>query len=91
MQQRRWGRRRGWRNQREREVRIRKEGRGGIKFIGETDKTRRRFDEEVTNVARNPIGTVPNAPLASAPGKEFHPPILGTLEIHGGQVNIENI
>ena len=26
------------------------------------------------NVARNPIGTVPNAPLASAPGKELRPP-----------------
>ena len=28
----------------------------------------------VYNVARNPIGTVPNAPLASDPGKETHPP-----------------
>ena len=26
------------------------------------------------NVSRNPIGTVPNAPLASAPSKELHPP-----------------
>ena len=31
---------------------------------------------------------VPNAHLASAPGKAFHPPILGTLDIHGGQVKI---
>ena len=30
--------------------------------------------------------TVRNAPLAFATGKELHPPILGTLEIHGGQV-----
>ena len=41
------------------------------------------------NVARNPIGTVPNAPLASAPGKELHLPILSTLAIHGGQVKID--
>ena len=41
------------------------------------------------NVARNPIGTVPNAPLAFATGKEPQPPILRTLVIHGGQVKIE--
>ena len=41
------------------------------------------------NGARNPIGTVSNAPLASAPGKELHPPILSTLEINGGQVKID--
>ena len=40
------------------------------------------------NVARNPRGTVPNAPLASAPGKELHPPILRTLLVHGCQVKI---
>ena len=40
-------------------------------------------------VARNPLGTVPNAPLASAPGKEFHPPTLSMLEMHGGQVKRE--
>ena len=38
------------------------------------------------NVAHNPIGAVPNAPMASAPGKELHPLILSTLEIHGKQV-----
>ena len=36
------------------------------------------------NVARNPIGMVPNAPLASATGKELHPLILSKLVIHGG-------
>ena len=41
------------------------------------------------NLVRNPIGTVSNAPLASAPGKELHPPILSTLEINGGQVKID--
>ena len=41
------------------------------------------------NVAHNPLGAVPNAPLASAPGKELRPPILNMLEIHGGQVNRE--
>ena len=41
------------------------------------------------NVACNPIKTGPNAHLASAPGKEIHPPILITLAIHGGQVKIE--
>ena len=40
------------------------------------------------NVAHNPIGTMPNAPLASAPGKELHPPKLSTVAIHGGQVKI---
>ena len=38
------------------------------------------------NVACNPIGTVPNALLSSAPGKELHPLILITLSIHGVQV-----
>ena len=41
------------------------------------------------NVARNPIGMVPNAPLASDTVQELHPPILGMLEIHGGQFKIE--
>ena len=36
------------------------------------------------NVARNPIGTVPNALLASDPSKELHPPKLSTIEIHEG-------
>ena len=40
------------------------------------------------NLARNPIGTVHNASLASALGEELHPPILRTLAIHGGQVKI---
>ena len=40
------------------------------------------------NVARNPIRKVPNTLLASAPGKELHPPILITPDMHGGQVNI---
>ena len=34
---------------------------------------------------------VPNVPIASAPGKESHSQILGTLEIHGGQVTREII
>ena len=38
------------------------------------------------NVARNPIGAVPNAPQAYSTGKELHPSILSTLAIHGGQV-----
>ena len=41
------------------------------------------------NVAHKPIGTVPNALLASALGNEHHPLILSTLAIHGGQVNRE--
>ena len=41
------------------------------------------------NVASNPIGAVPNASLASDPGKELHPPILITLLINGGQVKRE--
>ena len=42
--------------------------------------------DERYNVAHNPLGTVPNAPLASAPGKELHPPILSMLAMHGCQV-----
>ena len=38
------------------------------------------------NVACNPIGAVPNAPLLSDLGMEPHPPIFSTLEIYGGQV-----
>ena len=41
------------------------------------------------NVARNPIGMVPNASLASAPGKELQSLIWSTLAIHGGQVKRE--
>ena len=40
-------------------------------------------------LARNPLGTVPDAPLDSNQGKEFHPPILRNLEIQGGQVKRE--
>ena len=29
------------------------------------------------------IGTVSNEPLASVPGREYHPPILGRLGAHG--------
>ena len=41
------------------------------------------------NVARNPIGMMPNAPLASDPVKGLHPPILIIIAIHGGQVKRE--
>ena len=41
------------------------------------------------NVARNPIGTVPYALIASAMGKELHHPILITLAIHGRKVKRE--
>ena len=41
------------------------------------------------NTSCNPIGTVPNAPLASAPGKELHPPIFSMIGMHRGQVNRE--
>ena len=34
------------------------------------------------NVGHNPIETVPNAPLASAMGKELNPQLLRTLAIH---------
>ena len=43
----------------------------------------------VYNIARNPMGTVPNVPLDFALGKELHPHILSTITIHGGQVNRE--
>ena len=43
------------------------------------------------NAARNPIGMVHNAPLASALGKELQPLILSTLVIQGGQVKREII
>ena len=38
------------------------------------------------NVARNPLEMVHNVPLASASGKEIHPPILSMLVIHGRHV-----
>ena len=81
----RWGRM----NQRERESRIGKDG------GRETEMTNRNRDDQTEiwrirqNVACNTIGKVPNAPLASTPGKEFHPPILSTLVMHGGQVKRE--
>ena len=40
-------------------------------------------------VAHDLLETVPNAPLASAPGKKIHPPTLRMLEMHGGQVKID--
>ena len=72
----------------ERESRIRKEG-GWMKWLEESEKIWRIFDGEVINVANNAIGTVHNAPLSYAPGKEFHPLILVKPEIHGGQVKLE--
>ena len=74
-------------NQRERESRIGKDG------GRETEMTRRTRDYQTEilrirhNLARNPIGTVTNAPLDSAPGKQFHPPILSLIAMNGGQVN----
>ena len=41
------------------------------------------------NVARNPLGMVPNALLAFAPGKELYPQILSMLAMHIVQVKIE--
>ena len=59
---------------RDRESRIEKD-------VGRDTETNRRTRDYQTdiwrirhNVARNPIMTVPNVPIASAPGKEFHPP-----------------
>ena len=57
--------------------------------LEEPDNIRQRLGGEVINVARNSLGTVPNAPLASDPGKEYHPPILGMLGAHGCQVKRE--
>ena len=34
-------------------------------------------------------GMVSNAPLSSAPGREYQPPILGMLGDHGGHVKRE--
>ena len=52
-------------------------------------KTQRPFDGGMAgwiyNVARNPLWTVHNVPLASDPGKELYPLILSMLEIHGVQ------
>ena len=73
MQQRRGGGRQGWRNwkEKERDSRIWKNG------GRDTEMNRRTIDDEMEilwirhNVAHNPICTVPNAPLASAMGKEL--------------------
>ena len=45
--------------------------------------------DEIYNVERRPLGTLPDAPLTSAQGKELHPPILSMLAMHGGQVKRE--
>ena len=37
-------------------------------------------------LARNPLWTMPNAPLDSALGKGFQPPALSMLEMHEVQV-----
>ena len=82
------GRRRGWKNRRRRDRNSR---------VGEDDgegmiwsKNQRRFGGGLAGwryrVARRPPGTVPNAPLSSAPGKELHPLTLSMLEMHGCQV-----
>ena len=42
---------------------------GIMKRLEEPDKISQVFDREVIIVARNPIWTAPNAPIASAPGK----------------------
>ena len=88
MQHHKWGGRRVRRNIREREIRI------GA-YRGRDTKMTRRASKYQTdllqirhNVSRNPIGMVPNVPLASDLGKESHPPILITLDMHGGQVKI---
>ena len=38
------------------------------------------------NVAYDPLGTVHNAPITSAPGEEPHPPVLSMLSMHGGHI-----
>ena len=74
------------RNRRERESRIGKDG------GRDTEMTRRNRDNQteilriINNVSRNTIGTVPNAPLASAQGKEFQLLILSTLALPGVRV-----
>ena len=60
---------------------------GGI--LEEPENIRRRLGGEVINVEKNPLGTGPNAYLDFALGKKYHPPILGTLGAHGGQVKRE--
>ena len=42
---------------------------GIMKLLEEPYSIRRIFDGEIINLARNPIGMVPNAPLASNPSK----------------------
>ena len=80
------GRRRNWREM-EREIRIGKDGGREAKMTRRT----RDYQTEILrirhNLARNPIVTAPNAPLDSAPGKQFHPPILSLIAMNGGQVN----
>ena len=40
-------------------------------------------------MANNSTGTVPNAPIACAPGKDLRPPKSRVIEIHGGQIKRE--
>ena len=45
------------------------EGRKKFRWLEEPKKIRYRFGGELINVARNPLGTVPNSPLSYALGK----------------------
>ena len=52
------------------------EGQKEGRLLEEPKKIRQRLGVKVTNIARNPLETVPNVPLASAPVKEY-PPNIG--------------
>ena len=91
MQKSRGGRGQGQRSRKERDG----ENRIGKDAGRDTEMTRRTRDNQTeilwirNNVAHNPIGTLPNAPLDYTPGKELHTPILSTLEIYIGQFKRE--
>ena len=78
------------RSQRERESRVGAYGREGMIW----QKNQIHFSGGLAGwrykVARNPLGTVPNAPISSTTGKELHSPTLSMLDMHEGQVKREN-
>ena len=65
------------------------EGWKEVVLLGSLENIWQRLGVELINLSCNPIGKVPNAPLSSAPGKEYHPLILGKIGAHGGQVKRE--
>ena len=83
------GRRRVQKSRREKESRVGEDVGEGIIWWINWRRFGRGRSGWVYKAAHKPLGVVPNAPLASATGKNIHLPTLSILEIHGGLVKRE--